>query len=689
MNHSHSSAATGAAHAEGEVQARLLLDSITGLAISMLDTEGYVRTWNPGAERLKGYSAAEIQGQHFSCFYTAADRDSNQPAQALQTARENGRCMADGWRVHKNGTTFWAGSVIQPIYTSGDLVGFASFTRDLSEQRAAADSLAGAHRNLRISLEHMSQGLALFDEAGSLVLARNAEVGPGMPVAAVLEAIGLSHDKALSLAQRVRELNAVHAVDTCVEEIGSTILSVVTTSIPDGGWVLTVTDITEQRRADEKLAHMAHHDALTGLPNRTLFADRLRQAIQSTRRGTPFALLSLDLNGFKAVNDTYGHLAGDELLRTVAYRLRQCVREVDLVARLGGDEFAIIQTNAMEEEADLLARRVIQTLAQPYTVQGTRVTAGTAVGIALAPRHGADPDELVKKADLALYKAKRDKSNAPVVFDAELAVRYDSRNLIERDLRDAIHRDEFQLYYQPLADTQSGATTGFEALVRWIHPERGMVSPAEFIPIAEETGLIVPLGEWVLRTACAEAATWEGDQHIAVNLSPVQFRNENLVAVVAAAVNAAGLDPRRLELEVTESVLLQNSESTLTILHRLQLLGVRIALDDFGTGYSSLGYLRSFPFNKLKIDRSFIQDLDRSPKSRAIVQAVTALGGSFNMSVTAEGVESLEQLEILRAEGCDEIQGFLMSRPKPAAELAVTRKHPAEAATPNEELAAA
>ena len=453
------------------------------------------------------------------------------------------------------------------------------------------------------------------------------------------------------------------------------VVSIATRPMPDGGWVMTFEDVTERRRAEVQLAFMAHHDALTGLPNRVFFHERLEQATLQAKRGVPFVLMSLDMNGFKGVNDTLGHAAGDELLQAVAQRLRACVRESDTVARLGGDEFAVIQTGPKEDgDAVVLAKRLIHALGQPYELHGQQVLSGCSVGMTMAPRDGVEADDLLKKADMALYRAKKDDGLKYSFFEPELDTRLETRRSLERDLRQALLRDELRLHYQPLVDAKTTEVMSYEALVRWQHPERGTISPADFIPLAEESGLIVPIGEWVVRTACEEAATWAQDVKVAVNLSPAQFKSGRLPEMIAEALSFSGLSADRLELEITESVLLQNSEATLKALHRLRDLGVRIALDDFGTGYSSLSYLRSFPFDKLKIDRSFVQDLPESHSSRAIVQAIAALGASFNMAITAEGVEKIEQLEYLRGEGCNELQGYYLSKPKPKEELMVTRK---------------
>jgi diguanylate cyclase (GGDEF)-like protein len=438
----------------------------------------------------------------------------------------------------------------------------------------------------------------------------------------------------------------------------------------------------ELAHSREQAHHLSLHDTLTGLPNRALFARELSQALARDRRhGGQLAVLCMDLDQFKAVNDTLGHPVGDALLREVAKRLSRTLREGDVVARLGGDEFAIIQAElAASDETSALAGRLIDVIGAPYDISGHQVVVGASVGIAFSPSDSSEPDELLKKADMALYRAKADGRSTFRHFEPEMDARLQSRRLLELDLRHALKMGEFELHYQPIVDLRSGAVSACEALLRWSHPTRGMISPAEFVPLAEEVGLIVPLGEWVLRRACADASTWPGATRVAVNLSAIQFRNHGLVTAVRAALANSQLPASRLELEITEAVLLQESEETLAILRELRSLGIRIAMDDFGTGYSSLGYLRSFPFDRIKIDRSFVRDLETSADCEAIIRAITGLSGSLGIATTAEGVETSEQLARLRAEDCDEVQGFYLSRPLPAAKISeFLRSRPSQA----------
>ncbi len=446
--------------------------------------------------------------------------------------------------------------------------------------------------------------------------------------------------------------------------------SIVNKPFADGGWLATHEDVTERRCAEERIAHMAGHDALTDLPNRVLLRERLEHELKRVKRGENLAVLCLDLDHFKSINDTLGHPIGDELLKLVADRLRGCTREPDTIARLGGDEFAIIMTQMHQPvDAAALSRRVRESIIKPYQVDGHQIISDISIGISIAPIDGVEPDQLLKNADMALYGAKADGRGMYRFFEAEMDKRMKERRDLEMDLRQALTNGEFELHYQPLVNLQTNEITAFEALLRWNHPTRGQISPANFIPIAEETGLIVSIGEWVLRTACKETANWPKHVKVAVNLSPAQLKSKNLVPMVMNALADCGMEPNRLQLEITETMLMQNTFATLTTLHQLRKLGVQIAMDDFGTGYSSLSYLRSFPFDKIKIDRSFIQDLSNGAEPRAIVHAVAGLAKCLNMISTAEGVETQQQLDTLQAVGCTEMQGFLFSRAKPADEI--------------------
>ena len=550
----------------------------------------------------------------------------------------------------------------------------------LSMQRLALQK-----EQLDTALNNMSQGLIMFDSADRIVVCNDLYiemyglsreiVKPGCSFVELLriraEAVKfVHHDFEQYRADLMVAMAQGKVMSSILETADGREILVTNSPMSAGGRVATHNDITERRRIEAKIAYMAQHDALTDLPNRLQLYEQLQQTLARPKRGEHVAVFCLDLDRFKEVNDTHGHPVGDLLLQSVAGRLRQCIRDTDMVARLGGDEFAIVQAGASQPtNATSLASRLIEVIGAPYEIGGRQVTVELSIGIALAPDDGVDPEQLLKNADLALYRAKSDGRGLYRFFEPEMDARMQARRTLEIDLRKAITNGEFELFYQPLVDMKTEYVTGFEALIRWRHPERGMIPPLDFIAVAEETGLIVPIGDWVLRQACAEAATWPSDVKIAVNLSPIQFKNKNLLLTVISALATSGLSANRLELEITESVLLQDGDATLAILHELRGLGVRISMDDFGTGYSSLSYLRKFPFDKIKIDQSFIFDMSDHNDSLAIVRAVIAMGSGLGIATTAEGVETTEQFKQLKLEGCTEVQGYLFSPPRPAAEV--------------------
>ena len=541
-------------------------------------------------------------------------------------------------------------------------------------------------QNLRFdaALSNMSHGLCMFDAAQRLIVSNRRfielygfepdEIRPGALFEDILElscrrGIFANPDK---WRRQQRDLVRRDEPKSVIQDLADErVIAVSHQPMPGGGWVATYADITERRRGEARIAHMARHDVLTDLPNRLLFRERMEQEFDLIKNeANGFAVLCLDLDAFKSVNDTLGHPTGDVLLINVANRLRSCLRQGDMAARLGGDEFAVVLGGSMEQTAaEAAAAQIITTITQPYQIEGNEITIGVSIGIAYAHKDGEDADLLLKNADLALYAAKADGRNTFRSFEVEMDAKVRARRALELEFRSALSHGEFELHYQPIVNLAQHRVVGFEALVRWRHPVRGMVSPAEFIPFAEETGLIVPLGEWVVRQACQEAATWPGDLKVAVNVSPIQIKNPNLASLVMNAVAAAGLPANRLELEVTESALLQEDPATLSTLLSLKSFGIRFSMDDFGTGYSSLKCLHSFPFDKIKLDQSFIRDLPGRADGLAIVRAVIGLGRSLKMTITAEGVETLAQLDLLRAEGCGEVQGYFLGRPKPVAEI--------------------
>jgi diguanylate cyclase (GGDEF)-like protein len=541
-------------------------------------------------------------------------------------------------------------------------------------------------RNLQFdtAINNISQGLCFFDAARRLIVCNDryiemyglppGRVGPGTPLAEIVDmrfeagsVPEMTRDDYLEWRGRVAMSNV--ATDSVLELRDGRTFEIRHRPMPDLGWVATHEDITERRRSKIRIEHMAHHDALTDLANRVLLNERLEQALTRVRRDEMVAIHHLDLDQFKAVNDTLGHPGGDKLLKMVADRLRLLVRDSDTVARMGGDEFAIVQIAADPTDATTLAQRIISAISEPFDIGGHHAVIGASIGIAVGPGDGLSPDDLLRNADLALYRAKGDGRGTFRFFEPEMDLQMQARRIMEQDLRKALPAGEFELHYQPIVNLVNNEISGFEALIRWNHPTQGRVAPNAFIPLAEEIGFIVPLGEWVIREACATAALWPDDILVAVNISAVQFRSPGLMQVILGALAASGLHPTRLEIEITESALLQDKETTLATLHQLRTLGVRIAMDDFGTGYSSLTYLQCFPFDKIKIDRSFVKDITENAGSLNIVRAVAGLANGLGIKTTAEGVETKEQLDAISSEGCTEVQGFLFSHPLPAREI--------------------
>jgi diguanylate cyclase (GGDEF)-like protein len=540
------------------------------------------------------------------------------------------------------------------------------------------------NRRVDIALNNMTHGLCMFDAEHNLIVCNKTYVQmyaltpelsqPGTPLRVIDQYRGAIGNSALVNPEQVAAETAIatsEASSFTQELMDGRIVAVSQRPMQDGGWVAVHEDITERRRAEAKIAHLARHDMLTNLPNRVLFREQLETEFGRIQPGRGFAVHCLDLDHFKTVNDTLGHPIGDELLKLVAARLIAAVPSTDFIARIGGDEFAVVQTDVVKpEQCSLLALRIVEQISEPYDIDGRHIVIGTSIGIAIAPGDGTNPDVLLKNADMALYLAKGEGRGTHRFFEGEMDKRLQARHALEIDLRKAITSGEFELYYQPIIELQSGKVTCFEALLRWNHPERGMIPPLEFIPLAEETGLILPLGEWVLRTACQQASKWPKQIGVAVNLSATQFKGRNIVQIAVNALAMSGLAAERLDLEITESVLLQDEANTLTILHQLREIGVQISMDDFGTGYSSLAYLRNFPFDRIKIDRSFVRDMLVRKDCRAIVRAVVGLARSLGITTIIEGIETKEQLETAQADGCDLGQGYIFSKPMPEREVA-------------------
>jgi diguanylate cyclase (GGDEF)-like protein len=582
-------------------------------------------------------------------------------------------------------TTLHDGRIISIINQPVAGGGWVATHEDVTDKVKAENAKEEQRRQRDAALSNMSQGLAMFDASARLVVCNQRFlkmyrlppeiVTPGCPFREII-ACRIKNDNYFTadIETFISDLRAKLGSGITVKKFSNLpdgrIISVVDHPTADGGWVTTHEDVTELRRAEERISYAAQHDALTDLANRTQFGVQLDQALKRVGRGEHFAVLYLDLDNFKFINDTLGHLNGDELLKAVAGRLQSCVRDLDTLARLGGDEFGIIQA-AIKQPSDVayLAVRIQEALREPYDIAGHRFIVGVSIGIAISPDNGAEAEQLLKNADLAMYQAKANGRGTFCFFESEMDTRVKARSALEFELRQAIMCDQFELHYQPVVNLRDGTITGCEALLRWHHPERGMISPADFIPIAEETGLIDQLGEWALRTACAEAVNWPDDIKIAVNVSPVQFRNQALVLTVIGALAASGLPADRLELEVTETAIIHDEEATLAKLSQLREMGVKISLDDFGTGYSSLSYLQRIPFDKIKIDQSFIENVADNDVSLAIVQAVVTVAKARNVITAAEGVETEQQRELLRMLGCSEMQGYLFSHPVPAQDL--------------------
>ena len=547
-------------------------------------------------------------------------------------------------------------------------------------------------QNLRFdaALENMPHGLCMFDRNRRLIVCNERygemyglapdQTKPGATLLSILEArvaVGQCPEDARGyIEKRLAEvrIREPYYVENAMRD-GRT-FAVNHRPMPDGGWVAIHQDISAQKRAETQITYMARHDGLTGIANRAVLLEKMEDAGARLRRyGNGFTVFMLDLDLFKTVNDSLGHPVGDELLKVVADRLSACIRDTDTVARLGGDEFAILATadGDQRETAIAMAGRLLEAVAAPYDLDGHHINIGTSIGIALAPEHGTDVDQLMKNADLALYKAKSEGRDAYRFFEDAMGVEARRRRANQIELRNALANEEFELHYHPIIDIKTREMASIEALIRWRHPTRGMISPVDFIPLAEETGLINPIGDWVVRTACKEAAHWPPHIKVSVNLSAVQFRKSCPVDNIRKALSESGLAPERLEIEITESVLLQGNVENVERLHKLRLMGISIVLDDFGTGYSSLSYLRMFPFDKIKIDRSFVHELAKSHDCAAIVSAVAGLGRSLRIDTVAEGIETEDQLLLVRAAGCTHAQGYLFGRPCPASELRFDR----------------
>lgn len=680
-----------------EERFRSLVEGVKDYAIFLLDSRGFVASWNAGAERIKGYRADEIIGQHFSRFYPTEVIAEGKPEKVLETAAREGRFTEEGWRLRKDKSRFWASVVITALRDeNGHLQGFSKVTRDITERKIMEEALFAEKERAQVTLNCIGDAVACTDIRGNIsFLNLVAETMTGW---SSHEAIQRHKSDILRILVTASRETIKNPMDFAVGEGPSTPLPLDCVLVRRDGFeipiegsvapihdragepsgaVIVFRDVRAARAITDQITHSAEHDFLTGLPNRMLLNDRVGQAITlALRQKKQVAVLFLDLDGFKHINDSLGHSIGDQLLQSIAERLVHCVRSADTVSRQGGDEFVVLLSEMERpEDAAVSARRLLQEVARSHSIGQHDLYVSASIGISIYPGDSADAETLIKNADAAMYQAKEDGRHSYQFFTPAMNVRAVERQSIEESLRRALERQEFTLDYQPKISLRSGRITGAEALLRWTHPTRGLVPPGQFIPVAEDCGLILPIGRWVLREACRQAMTWleSGLPHItvAVNISAIEFRDEHFLESAFAIIRETGLDPRSLELELTESVLMKRAESTEFILRALRARGVRLAVDDFGTGYSSLSYLRKFPIDTLKIDQSFVRQIVTAPDETTIVTAIISMGRSLKLRVVAEGVETQQELAFLQAHNCDEAQGYYFSRPLAPREFAL------------------
>jgi diguanylate cyclase (GGDEF)-like protein/PAS domain S-box-containing protein len=669
---------------DSEEQYRTIIFDVQDYAIYMLGPQGQVVTWNAGAERIKGYTAKEAIGRNFSCFFTPDDVSHGRPEEMLRLAAANCRHEEQGLRVRKNGSLFLANGTLTALHDeTGNVRGFSEITRDLSESKesakyrglleAAPDAMVVVNQNGEIVLLNLQAEKQFGYAPDELVGQKVTSIVPN-GFAERLIADGL-RSKAEASAQQIgtsvelsgrRKNGSEFPIELMLSPLESIEGILVTAAIRD----MSARKESEAYRVlAAQMAHSAQHDILTGLPNRMLLSDRIAQAIVvSKRHGTKVAVLFLDLDGFKHVNDSLGHSIGDKLLQSVAKCLGNCVRTSDTVSRLGGDEFVVLLSEVQQaEDVAISARRILAAVAAVHLVDTYNLNITTSIGMSVYPDDGGDAETLIKNADTAMYQAKENGRQSYQFFEPAMNVRAVERQFIEEGLRRALERYEFALHYQPKINLKTGQITGAEALIRWTHPTRGPISPAKFIPIAEECGLILPIGAWVLREACNQVGAWADAGlpaiTMAVNVSVKEFRDQEFLERVFAILSETGMDPRNLELELSESALMKRVESTATILQNLRARGVKVAIDDFGTGYSSLSYLRDFPVDALKIDQSFVRQISTASDDTTIVKAVIGMARSLKLRVIAEGVETREEVAFLRAYRCEEAQGYFFSPP--------------------------
>lgn len=648
------------------------------------DSEGKILEASQRSTSLTGLSSEQILGDGWLSILHPHDRPG--VLEVWSESLRHGTPLDTEFRVRlADGGYRWMRSRAAPRRDAlGRIIRWYGTLEDIHDRKLAQEALRESEENYRYTIELSPQIPWAADADG-----RVTGISPRWQ-----QLVGMTQEDSLGMGWQAaihpEDVSRMEAAWTRATALGETLDVDYRLRIADGSyrwfrshaaarrdgnghiirWYGTAEDIHERKLAVQQISYMAYHDPLTDLPNRRLFHQELERALTRLRPSKHLALYFVDLDQFKAVNDTLGHAAGDALLRQAADRLRRCVPDGSLLARIGGDEFAVVQTDLRGPgDAAALARRMVQVLDEDYQIDERLAVVGASIGIALVSDEDAAPEEVARNADIALFRVKADGRGTFRFFEPAMDEVVRRKQELRIGLRTALDRGELDLHFQPLVEIRTGEVTCLESLLRWRHPDRGMISPAEFIPVAEETGLIMRMGEWALHTACTEAARWPSAVHVAVNLSPIQFRNPGLPQVVADALTASGLTAGRLELEITESVLLQDDQASLTILRELSRQGVRIALDDFGTGFSSLAYLLRFPIDKIKIDRSFVTGLPDRRESKAVIRAVVSMSRSLGISVTAEGVETVEQLEALRRLGCNDAQGYLFSRPVPAADV--------------------
>jgi diguanylate cyclase (GGDEF)-like protein/PAS domain S-box-containing protein len=675
---------------------RMLVTGVKDYAILMLDLDGFITTWNAGAERIKGYRAEEIIGRHFSTFYSPESQAEGLPALELKIASEEGRFEDEGWRIRKDGSRFWANVLITALHdAAGELRGFGKVTRDITERKQAEEALFAEKERAEVTLKSIGDAVICTDVSGDItflnlvaekVTGWSSDEAFGRPMYEVFRILDVTSRLVITdpMDMAVEHDRTMHLPSNCILvrrdgveiPIEDSIAPIHNREGEPTGAVIVFRDVSASRAMTEQIEHSAGHDALTGLPNRTLLNDRLNQAIASAlRHGTKVALLFLDLDGFKHINDSLGHPVGDKLLQSISKRLVDSVRASDTVSRQGGDEFIVLLLDVQHPgDTTPVAKKILEAIADAHLINDHDLHVTGSIGISVYPDDGLDAETLIKNADTAMYHAKEDGHQMYRSFEPAMNTRAVQRQSTEESLRRALERNELALAYQPKISLKTGMVTGAEALLRWTHPLRGQIAPAEFISIAEECGLILPIGSWVLREACKQARAWAdaGLPRItmAVNISGNEFRDKNFLASVLTILENTGLETRFLELELTESVLMKYPEAVEPTLRALRTRDVQLAVDDFGTGYSSLSYLSKFSIDALKIDQSFVRQIATRAHETAIVSAIISMGRSLNLRVIAEGVETEEELAFLQTQHCDEAQGYLFSRPLPPAEFA-------------------